>query len=897
MEACFRNSLGNIPIPEIFDHEGETYVCLNYTARNVPAGISNFRSTRNYPKTYGRAGVLLEFEWTKDSLWYDENHFWAGFIPTDSADAWDRYIDLSDPVETVLVPEKEVYTIPSVWAHHARNEIIGLQRCCLDIRYHTSYGKRSLLPYFVDFKLFTREYPSESDVDIVTAAVKRCILDGRGFLAWWMLSVHNWTEQLPIETVELMGEMGLLDRARRGVIVDLARDWKTVNISNLIAHDVPVFYPWAELEASDSRFTRFNPSFLRYYNEFVASTIDLDEACAEDVPGLLTLYPSLLQYDEFCQSVHQTWDTTASDRRIATRTYHVFIEDFEGWKPREILSPTEAELTVKRYHHRLFNGPPERKIICWAFRPISRASPDGDGCSVSEDDVTPSQIREMYRGRYAPLSGQTFDVETGKESQSPVTPSLATRLSEVTVTDKVRTDDSNAMIVDDQASTASGPSTSPEDRARPYESHATKRGRRRARRPKPYGTSRPTNLPLISPEFRRFEANVNDEHNTSSWVASMAGPANSNGLSLAERLGYQARSNASSRASEERIAVHAAEEIRAIRLEEGRETLEHRLTDWRRKFIVPGTPSEVCAVPTSCRWNPTLLEKGTLVIPDLRVAVMMRLIANTTEGCTSIREVLTLAIERGFEFQIYVKQSDVALFRPALLSPMDYAASVYYSIGFHTPALTWGSGGQDLYNRYRAGVMDVLRRPHARAFIGLGGPISWIARRYGGVDLVRQFMNGPSIQVTVHQKGKVNLKNFNFAQTDDVSPEEIQVLLGYVKYGSQELDKWVYPTPHILLSFLHHYHGDWNPATEHLVFDAIYEHLEKGRVEPMTESGWHDFLRWANKGRNAPEYMPTASDFSSANAELLKSYGKGWHQVALKDLVVPEVLAPVATGN
>lgn len=226
MEACFRNSLGNIPIPEIFDHEGETYVCLNYTARNVPAGISNFRSTRNYPKTYGRAGVLLEFEWTKDSLWYDENHFWAGFIPTDSADAWDRYIDLSDPVETVLVPEKEVYTIPSVWAHHARNEIIGLQRCCLDIRYHTSYGKRSLLPYFVDFKLFTREYPSESDVDIVTAAVKRCILDGRGFLAWWMLSVHNWTEQLPIETVELMGEMGLLDRARRGVIVDLARDWK-----------------------------------------------------------------------------------------------------------------------------------------------------------------------------------------------------------------------------------------------------------------------------------------------------------------------------------------------------------------------------------------------------------------------------------------------------------------------------------------------------------------------------------------------------------------------------------------------------------------------------------------------------------------------------------------------
>lgn len=387
---------------------------------------------------------------------------------------------------------------------------------------------------------------------------------------------------------------------------------------------------------------------------------------------------------------------------------------------------------------------------------------------------------------------------------------------------------------------------------------------------------------------------MGDELAVSRWVAKMSDPTPSVTLSLAERLGIHAPSVTSSLDSAERIAKHAEEELRSLT----REGVLRRLNEWMPKFIVPSEISDVCTVPASCRWNNLLIEKGILVVPKLQVAVMMRLLANTTPGCNSIQKALTLAVEHGLEFQIYVRQTDVALFRPTILSPMDYSASVYYAVGFQNPELTYGDGGVELYGRYKARMMDVLRRPHARAFIGLGGPLAWIARKYGGQDLVRQFMNGPSIQVTVHQKGKVDMTDFSFAQTDEVSPEEKLALLGHVKYGNQDLDKWMYPPPGLILNHLLHYHGDWNPATEHMVFDEIYEHLEEGTLGPKTESGWRDFLRFANRGDNAPNCLPTRNDFSRANADLKATFGRGWGHVDLNLLVVPEpIVNSIVPGN
>lgn len=442
------------------------------------------------------------------------------------------------------------------------------------------------------------------------------------------------------------------------------------------------------------------------------------------------------------------------------------------------------------------------------------------------------------------------------------------------------------MVVDDNDSSASGPSTSDESRGRPYERRPWTRNKKE-KRPKPYTAGPSPSLKqaaLRSADFRRFEANAGDEAMVSRWVVGMTEAAFPKTRSLAERLGNRVPSPTSSRDSEERIAAHATEERYSLT----QEGILQRLSSWRAKFIVPSTISQVCAVPPSCRWNKLLFEKGVLVVSKMHVAVMMRLLANTTPGCSSVQQALTLAIEHGLEFQIYVKQVDVSLFRPSVLSPMDYAASVYYNVGFQNPPLPYGNGGVELYNRYKARVMDVLRRPHARAFIGLGGPLSWIARKYGGQDLARQFMNGPSVQVTVHQKGKVDLANFNFAQTDEVSPEEMDTLLGHVKYGSKELDKWLYPTPEILENRLLHYHGDWNPGTEHIVFDAVYQLLEDGKVEPKTVSGWYDFLRFANRGDNSPNILPTTKEFLSANAELVSTFGRGWRHIDLNSLVIPE---------
>lgn len=895
MEVSYRDSSGRIPIPEVFEHDGTTFVCLNSQSRDLPQGILNFERTRRYPRAYDRSGVLLKYEWTKSALWFEQLHAWEAWIPKDAADTWDPYVDLGKSVNPLKVEGKTLYTVPPTWAHHARTRILELQRCCLTIRQTSHYGKKSPLPYFINFKILSREYDNELDVEIVAAAAKRCILDGRGFLSWWMLSTHNWTEGLDMETVELMASLDLLNRTRRGVIINLPTDWRMVNIGNLVAHDIPVYYPWTAEEANNPRFSRFNPGFLQYYHEFLASTDDLEEVSVEDVPGLLAHYPSVLKYDDFGQAYQQDWDKSQSGPLVPGRVYHPFIMDFEEWKPRPIISPVEAELCEKRYHYRILNGPPENIKLFWRFRPSEIEMDDGASIVFENDEVTVSNTRETYRSRYAPLPGQVYDIETGKEVGRVHAVQEGSSLVSPHDTNH-RHDEPDAMIVDDQESTVSGPSTSNGSLGRPYERRASNK-RKKAKRPKPYsgvGPSQAKGKTAKSSDLRRLEANLGDELAVSRWVARMSDSTLPGTLSLAERLGVHAPSVTSSLDSSERIAQHAEEERRSMSWE----GVSQRLKGWIPKFIVPSEISDVCAVPASCRWNNLLFERGILIIPKLQVAVMMRLLANTTPGCNSIQKALTLAIEHGFEFQIYIRQVDVALFRPTILSPMDYSASVYYAVGFQNPELTFGSGGEELYGRYKARVMDVLRRPHARAFVGLGGPLSWIARKYGGQDIVRQFMNGPSVQVTVHQKGKVDITNFNFAQTDEVSPEEKLALLGHVKYGSQDLDKWMYPPPGLLLNHLHHYHGDWNPATEHMVFDEIYEHLEDGTIGPKTESGWRDFLRFANRGENAPNCLPTRSDFSNANTDLKSIFGRGWSHADLKDLIVPEpIVNPVVPGN
>ena len=119
-------------------------------------------------------------------------------------------------------------------------------------------------------------------------------------------------------------------------------------------------------------------------------------------------------------------------------------------------------------------------------------------------------------------------------------------------------------------------------------------------------------------------------------------------------------------------------------------------------------------------------------------------------------------------------------------------------------------------DQYLGRLADILRRPHARAVIAMGGPTSWIARHYGGERLITEFMAGPSIQVTVHHRGGVDTDTTRNVPVfyDQLTKQEIELIHGYIPLGSPTEERWAYPTSELLEEFSKHWRGEWNVGCE-----------------------------------------------------------------------------------
>ena len=101
-----------------------------------------------------------------------------------------------------------------------------------------------------------------------------------------------------------------------------------------------------------------------------------------------------------------------------------------------------------------------------------------------------------------------------------------------------------------------------------------------------------------------------------------------------------------------------------------------------------------------------------------------------------------------------------------------------------------------LLHSYLAKINDLLRRPHARAFIGEGRQLSCIARCWTGLHLVEEFMAGPSVQVTVHNRGFYDStsQDASYLSHDAISEQEKDLLLGYCLGTNGCLGRWLFQT-------------------------------------------------------------------------------------------------------
>ena len=295
----------------------------------------------------------------------------------------------------------------------------------------------------------------------------------------------------------------------------------------------------------------------------------------------------------------------------------------------------------------------------------------------------------------------------------------------------------------------------------------------------------------------------------------------------------------------------------------------------------------VWEAPAGLEWNATFYQGSVVLFPDARVLTRLRYWAVTDSGILHMRHLLDLAIARNMRFILATKIGDLKSFKPIMTPDLAELTKRTYEAGFQEDHLKDINGGAAFRDQYMGKLADILRRPHARALISLGGPTAWIAKRYGGAALVQRFMDGPSTQVTVHHRGAVVSSPFfdDPLFHDQMSAQEENLVHGFVSAENSDYHRWLFPTAEIMEDFCDHWSGEWTEGCD-LIFHNIAKALERGTAKPLMRKGWKLYLHSTNHGVRRPAVVLSLAHFSTVD-ELLVAFPDPWHGRCIADISIP----------
>lgn len=302
------------------------------------------------------------------------------------------------------------------------------------------------------------------------------------------------------------------------------------------------------------------------------------------------------------------------------------------------------------------------------------------------------------------------------------------------------------------------------------------------------------------------------------------------------------------------------------------------------------------SLPISLSWNPLLLQKGVLLVSEIRSEVRIRYFANSfTHDIRHVGPLFKLAIERRLAFRIAVKEADLKFFTPRSLSHAERVNGNYlYGPNFADPPLEFKSA--EIYAAtYIARVGELLKRPHAAAFIGAGGACSWIAQRWGGYEMIARFMSGPSIQTTVFRKGASDIQDRQPKGLlwDEISANDLNALFGFIPDPTPKSnvnDRWIYPPPEIIDEVCDNWTGEWNWVME-TIYTFISNELIKipCKMTPKSRGGWKRFLKTYNGGSYTPVNVLTEKHVVDVMKGLaLAELPRTWNLRPLSSIHLPE---------
>ena len=843
----YLDNSGGAPEVSLFNQDWTDWVGLNADTRKIPPGARNWKDFTDSDWAHvdtTPSGKYAELEWTMHPDWYHHDTHWRGFGPTRVApipsvgSPW--YLDMDTPI--AYCATEGGFSFADLQRGSVTNDLIFFDGCLEEIVSTTQFIDDSPVPPPYDRGRLSTTFTSVITLQREGAAAKRAAWDRLAFLTWWTAACDNWAEGIDKITAERVENIVTRGQEPRGFLFDLLTDWHELNIPFLLARSVPFYYTFSLEARLDERFCRLNPKILASYagpdgDNVVIHDIDYEE-------GMELTEAATHRYDDFFQLLRPV---VVNDHMSYESDSSFFIIDFEGWGRRPVTSDRECRCFSVCFHFTVVGGVDgSPQVIFWRFRLKLSLAQQREHPLWNQWADDPIFVRELFKGAFAPTPSRRFHSELGTLLGHN---SGDLRLSSIS-------------------------HSSPEPPPLPLASR------------------------LSAAQGKSVPSSVVSTVDTPSLLARMShqGPPfkkiSVRQVSRLESSGSDSRSTSRSRSSQGRQRSQSPRPRHDRQLPNPVEAFKLALSDAVVRFTWKEKPERLALLADFDRSN-SIFQHAFLCIPDWRSQIRMRYYASCRPEVSNIRQVINIAVVHRLEFALAICVSDVNLFVPEVVSGLDrMGIKALYQPGFTEPSLSYTKGTPALFaNAYLAKINDILRRPHARAFIGMGGPYSWIAERFGGPTIVKAFLEGRSVQVTRHLLGRSDSHEENpiGLQWDQVSAQEGSFLFGFVpSQDSTTPERYLFPPPHYLRELCDHWTGDWNEVMDK-IFTRIADDIEKGKAEPRERSWWSSHLRNYNRLPKPINPKFTDTDVEEARRVIWRAgLPRTWDRMLVKSIVVPE---------
>lgn len=311
----------------------------------------------------------MSWTWTKQPTWYSDRYHW---------DAWnvmDCFADKNDSVPWYFSGGNSPWENNKGKFHfdpstHSKVEdsLSKLWLCIEAIISNPPFVSGTPHPTRFNYLLLSAAWDSEQGAMSLMNDAKGHVLKYLGFINWWTSSISKWEDSLQHWMVDYITCFKLRDLKKRGVFVDLPKEWRSLNIGHLLAENVPVYYFWQRETVNYPCFTQLSPSVLQAYHD-TCSLLDRTEVFGKEMMGFQNDVETIKHYDEFFQLRRAPNLTISTTHLDIPTSVMVYICDFKGWSARLISDHVLIHEYADRYHFSLEFDDRDTYTTIWHWKP------------------------------------------------------------------------------------------------------------------------------------------------------------------------------------------------------------------------------------------------------------------------------------------------------------------------------------------------------------------------------------------------------------------------------------------------------------------------------------------------------------------------------------------------